>query len=67
MLQGVVRCLWASDATAPRVPTFERMLPIGAMHIVLRFDDPVTIFDDPADREAGRSARSPAVSAIGSG
>ena len=52
-LQGVVRLVWATDSTAPRVRTLEQMLPNGAVHVVLRFDDPVTIFDGPGD-DVGR-------------
>jgi AraC-like DNA-binding protein len=52
-LQGVVQLVWAAESTAPRAPALEQMLPNGAVHVVLRFDDPVTIFDGPDDA-AGR-------------
>jgi AraC-like DNA-binding protein len=52
-LQGVVRLVWATESTAARGRTLEQMLPNGSVHLVLRFDDPVTIFDGPADA-AGR-------------
>jgi AraC-like DNA-binding protein len=48
-LQGVVRLVWATESTAGRARTLEQMLPNGSVHLVLRFDDPVTIFDGPAD------------------
>ena len=55
-LQGVVRLVWATESTATRARTFEQMLPNGAVHLVLRFDDPVTIFDGPGDA-VGRTYR----------
>ena len=50
LLRPFVTMLWASDAPPEPGITRERMLPTGAMHVVLRLDDePLHLFDDLDD------------------
>lgn len=51
-LAAFVSQVWASDAAETSPTARELVLPSGAMHLVLRLDEPLRVFDDPAGARA---------------
>jgi AraC-like DNA-binding protein len=52
-LAPFIRCVWTGDGAAPTAER-ERVLPTGAMHLVIRLDEPLTIYA-PGPRVIGHA------------